>query len=70
MKLNIIKKHENTKDTKNIQAFGKTDITGRAILEAHPSKVNTCNSVNIACDKFENSMNTPPYKYTEIIENT
>ena len=69
-KLKIIKKHENTNDTKNIHAFGNTDITGRAIFEAQPSNVNTCSNVNIACDKFENSINTPPYKYTEIIENT
>lgn len=44
-----------TKETKNSQECGNTDITGRAILEAQPSSVKTCNSVNKESPNVANS---------------
>ena len=57
-------------ELKKIQECGNTDMTGLAISDAQPSRVNTCIKENTDDPKFENSINTLPYSAIAIIAKT
>ena len=59
-----------TNDTKNNQECGKTAITGRAMFDAQPSSVITCNKANSEDPRSENSIKTSPNRQTAIIAKT
>ena len=64
-------KNENTTTVpKNSQACGKTSMTGRAMADAQPSSVKTCNNVNIDEPRLAKLPKTSPYKLMAIIAKT